>query len=442
MSADGVWDSHDGIEITVRLELELSPQEYFDEILEEFYRLQRLGHFASAKQFFEENLREHIEEPRVLMAYVENLLEQGDYDTLSKVDDDAMRRACDNLVENDDRLLLTIYWKLIKELTTYYKPYRPRMPLARRGDVPESINGALPMEAVDERDLTSIEDIIDKFRVMVTASGSNVSSTEIKVLGLIYRLCSITDDRTLHERLRQFPSSFHAELYTNLLREGRIWDFRDLTVSTTLENIFIVEYCGDIRKIVEDWPTTTDTSVTLALLDILATHLIYKLDGPLARIDNDVEFLIRQCERLVLSVMGNDEENMKSRSCTKWMLAVAQFIDVGGPHNARSFENKLSEWPGILLPSKKHMLPQYIPEGIENPGWKKERDQQLEKPQDVPLRFVDRAEINKEFPAHRMTSQEARSISYADVDIIRAPSLDGMKKASDYMRKRKIAIGF
>lgn len=180
MSANGVWDSHDGIEITVRLELrELSPQEYFDEILEEFYRLQRLGHFASAKQFFEENLREHIEEPRVLMAYVENLLEQGDYDTLSKVDDDAMRRACDNLVENDDMLLLTMYWKLIKELTTYYKPYRPRMPLARRGDVPESINGALPMEAVDERDLTSIEDIIDKFRVMVTASGSNVSSTEV-----------------------------------------------------------------------------------------------------------------------------------------------------------------------------------------------------------------------------------------------------------------------
>lgn len=110
-----------------------------------------------------------------------------------------------------------------------------------------------------------------------------------------------------------------------------------------MENIFIVEYCGDIRKIVEDWPiTTTDTSPTLALLDILATHLIYKLDGPLARIDDDVEFLARQCERLVLSVMGNDGEDTKSRSFTKWMLAMAQFIDVGGPHNVQSFENKLS----------------------------------------------------------------------------------------------------
>ncbi|KAI1095789.1 hypothetical protein F5B19DRAFT_267668 [Rostrohypoxylon terebratum] len=369
MSADSVWDFGDASDLTFHPML--SPQGYLDETLEEFYRLQRLGHFASAEEFFEENLREHIEDPQVLIAYAEHLLEQGNYDALSRMGDDAMRRACDNLVNSDDRLLLTMYWKLIREFTTYYKPYRPRMPLTRRVVVHESISQESPMGTADEREMTSIEDIMDKFRAMVIAKGKDITSTEIKVLGLIYRLCSVTDEPILHVRLREFPSSFHAELYANLLGEGRIWDFRDLCVSSTLEHTFIPEYCGNVRKVYEDWSsTTTDTSATLALLEIIASHLIYKLDGPLAAIINDVEFMIRRCQRLVRLIMENDGGSMKNRPFLKWMLATVQFIDVEGPHNARSYAEQLEAWPGILLPSRRYLLPQYVPERVENPGWK------------------------------------------------------------------------
>ncbi|KAI0889020.1 uncharacterized protein GGS22DRAFT_66167 [Annulohypoxylon maeteangense] len=339
---NGVWDSPHATDLTVHLAL--SAEEDLDEILEEFARLQRLGHFISAKQLFAEHLREHMERPQVLIEYIEMLLEQGDYITLSEIDDGTIRHACDKLVNSEDRILLTIYWKLVKVISAHYKPDRPGVFSTKR----EVIDGA-----------------IDDFYAVITASERNITSTEIKMLALFYRLCDFIDDSAMPKRLQEkFPSKFHEELYSLLLREGRIWDFRDIAVA----NVSISFWSN--TSLVEDWSKmTTDTSTTLALLDILVSHIVYELEFS-AGSEDDIENMLRKTEPLALSIIENDPDKMRSRPFIRWMLAKAQFADVKGPHHARSYGEQLKAWPGLVFHSRRLQLPQYIPVHGENPGWK------------------------------------------------------------------------
>ncbi|KAI1210948.1 uncharacterized protein F4807DRAFT_459176 [Annulohypoxylon truncatum] len=345
---NGVWDSCHANDLTVHLAL--SAQEDLDESLEEFCRLQRLGHFTSAREFFTENLREHMERPQVLIGYAELLLEQGDYNTLSEIDDGTMCHACDSLVDGDDRRLLTIYWKLIKVLSVHYKPDRPRVFSTKR---------------------EVIEAAVDEFHAVVTANKGSITSTEVKILALFYRLCSFIDDSAIPQRLQEvFPPEFHEGLYVALLRDGRVWDLRDIAVAGISSRVGATEYWGNTRKFIKDWSRmTTDTSTTLALLDILVSQIVYELEHSTGA-DDSLETIMRQSEPLALSIIENDPENMKSRSFMRWMLAKAQSIDVKGPHYARSYGEQLQSWPGLVFHSRRLQLPQYVPLQGENPGWK------------------------------------------------------------------------
>ncbi|KAI1461298.1 hypothetical protein F4805DRAFT_413546 [Annulohypoxylon moriforme] len=338
---NGIWDSCHAADLTVHLVL--SAQEDLDETLEEFGRLQRLGHFASARQFFAENLREHIEKPQVLIGYAEMLLEQGDYNALCEIGDVTMHRACDSLVDSDDHLLLTIYWKLIKVLSVHYKPDGPDVFLTKH----DVVNGA-----------------IEDFQALINANERPITSTEIKILALFYRLCDFIDNPTMPERLqKEFSPDFLEGLYRDLLKEGRIWDLRDIAVA----NVSIL--CWNGIDFVSDWSRMIiDTSTTLALLDILVSLMFYESEYS-TKTDDNIETFLRQSEPLALWIMENDPDNMRSRPFLRWMLVKAQYADAKGPHYAHSYGEQLQSWPGLVFHSRRLQLPQYIPVHGENPGW-------------------------------------------------------------------------
>ncbi|KAL7627464.1 hypothetical protein AAE478_001657 [Parahypoxylon ruwenzoriense] len=150
---NGIWDPSHNADITVHLKMSI--QEDLDESLEEFCRLQRLGDFASARKFFMENLRDHIEKPYVFIAYAEMLLEQGDYHTLSEIDGDATLKRSRRLKHGGDEDLLMTYWKLIQVFVAYHKP--GSRPFRQSYIVLKALNDLRTTMHPDDRDVSSTE---------------------------------------------------------------------------------------------------------------------------------------------------------------------------------------------------------------------------------------------------------------------------------------------
>ena len=76
--ADGVvWDISRTKDVTMHLELDAT--EDLEPDLDDFCRLARLGNFQQAKQFFRDNLEQHIDDPYIFVQYAQMLMEMGDY---------------------------------------------------------------------------------------------------------------------------------------------------------------------------------------------------------------------------------------------------------------------------------------------------------------------------------------------------------------------------
>ncbi|KAI0841006.1 hypothetical protein F5Y06DRAFT_308618, partial [Hypoxylon sp. FL0890] len=308
-------------------------------------RLKRLGDFTSARRFFKENLQEYLDRPQIIIEYAELLLEQGDYKTLSEFGGGTMSKAWDSLADSNDKLLLTIYWELIQVLVVHYKPGRPGA-FVKKLDV---VNGA-----------------IDELR-KIDPDKRDITSTEIKMLALLYSLGGLVDG-SVYERLRElFSPNFYEVLHKNLLRQGRIRDVRDIAVSITSADINILDQWGGPQSFVEDWSSSaSDASTTLALLDIFVSLATYELEKSV----ENAEILIAGSAPLALLIIENDPGSMKSRPFTRWMLTKTQFSDIQGPQYAYSYREHFKSYPGVVFQSKRSQLPQYVPVKGENPGWK------------------------------------------------------------------------
>lgn len=94
-----VYNSSHARDVTVHVELELY-EDVAQELLEEFSRLTRVGHFRHAKSFFDENLRAFMDNPYVFVQYAEMLLTQGDYRSIQLLDDSRVFPRTDS--ENGD----------------------------------------------------------------------------------------------------------------------------------------------------------------------------------------------------------------------------------------------------------------------------------------------------------------------------------------------------
>ncbi|XXG98476.1 hypothetical protein Hte_004800 [Hypoxylon texense] len=358
---DGIWDPRNTSDLTVHLKMPV--QEDLEEVMEEFCRLQRLGDFTSATQFFRDNLQDHLDKPYILIEYAEMLLEQGDYNTLSGLHDDAIYNAGSNMRDTLDGGLLIWYWELVRVFVACHKP------------------SAFLKDSFD-----SILSGLDRLRYSIALATSddssekeNISSTEVKMLALACRLGNLPNRRVRNQMRLLFSDFFFQSLYTNLLRNGRIWDLRDIAIARMLTpGVDITNdwsFDPDIRRrvqgLITDWSGVgeeKDTSTTLALLDILMSLILDEL-MTITGTDDLIEDILDQCAPLVFAIIEKDPASMRSRPFMRWMLAKSRFTHTKGSGYVESQRQNLQSSEGITFYTKRTRLPQYIPLKAESPGW-------------------------------------------------------------------------
>jgi hypothetical protein len=170
-----------------------------------------------------------------------------------------------------------------------------------------------------------------------------------------------------------------SELYKSLLAQGRIWDFRDIFLSTI--GVFGPEWtCAKFfpgttwrEHILDNWILhERDESTTLAQLDIL-TSMILDLNLPDQGF-GQMEWLQRDSQVLAEFIMNTYPDSMTSRPFLRWIVlkaagaALTQQLDVD---SAAHHPNEMFiDWPGCFLTFPGWIwLPIYIPRGTEIPPW-------------------------------------------------------------------------
>lgn len=110
---NAIWDPSQNTDLTIHLKMPL--QENQEEKMDEFCRLHRRGDYASARQFFaQELLPEHEDDPYLLVQYAEMLLKQGDYATLASLHGHVAFSPGGRLEESKDGVLLRMYWNMMQ----------------------------------------------------------------------------------------------------------------------------------------------------------------------------------------------------------------------------------------------------------------------------------------------------------------------------------------
>ncbi|KAK7928272.1 hypothetical protein PG985_005270 [Apiospora marii] len=400
---NAIWDPSQNSDITVHLKLPLR-EEGLDEQIEEFCRLRRLGDFASAKRFFAEKLADHHDNPYLLVQYAEMLLEQGDYITLAELNGHAAFAPDNHLLGGQEGALLREYWKLLQ--------------LVRSLDCPPTDWGAVSI----------IPEALKTLHDAVLSGEGPVGSTEIKVLAVILGLAGIKDNVYLQTQwlrrqlARFFPEAFYRQLYTDLLRDGRVWDFHDIFISKAWADGVkeaIQSFAGptDSQKpltaLLDDWKSPvgeSDGSTALALLNmLLSVSPISKSDrNRIYDIEEDTMALATQT---ATSVMKSNPELMDSQPFMYWMLRKSGNALLQNGNQQSLFYDHLQSQPGISasfrfnpVPGIYHHrgfgLPEYTPAETENPGWRQdEAPAEYRAPAKLVLKQA------KRFENYRMQSQ-------------------------------------
>lgn len=175
-----------------------------------------------------------------------------------------------------------------------------------------------------------------------------------------------------------------AEVYPQLLAQGRIWDFHDLFISMVgfmsisggtyevLRAFLGTTVNHGIDKLVEDWSNTAtepDEGTHLALLDILSIAILdcarYVSGLPFAK------HALGLGESIAASLVKHFPNSVKSRPFLLFSLAKVTLSTRSGKPNL--ILNGLLGGPGptrwpATTPWKNCTLPYYIPLGNENPG--------------------------------------------------------------------------
>lgn len=176
-----------------------------------------------------------------------------------------------------------------------------------------------------------------------------------------------------------------ANIYRQLLSQGRIWDFHDIYVTAihsygvdqTLETFFGHESHDDPKalfdRLVGDWTTAAseaDEATQLALLDILSVTILQLM------VPQDSS-LIRTCLKVAEAIGGAlmtcFPNSIRSRPFFHWALAKAAFL--ARTDLRRPLTDHFSGYPGLTfypycrsLGSRLIWLPCYTPVRDENPG--------------------------------------------------------------------------
>ncbi|KAI0394420.1 hypothetical protein F5Y17DRAFT_251932 [Xylariaceae sp. FL0594] len=362
---------------TVHLAMEIEVD--LEEQLEEMSRLCKLGHFSSARKFFDGNLRHHMDkDPYVVIQYADLLLHQGSFKEvilLRSAANTALYELEESLQDSNELRALRISWELMQVMASSHTH-------GALGDVSSILSDAAHLlhETV----------MIDK----------PISSTEIQILGLVlYLSCHPALDsqwlRYRTEILHALPGSIPV-LYRYLLRQGRIWDFHGLLVSLpTMEDIklfthaiFKTNLVPSLQTVITDWTDSVheyDSVTMLGLLSIL-THILLK---PLGASERECVDIFKLCLPLAQSVMENDPGNLKTRPYLRVLLAKSRFAETASRQAMDVLARELGESPGIFYYPDIARLPVYVPTGSEVPAWTpQDQPAELKEPVMVVLRSV------------------------------------------------------
>jgi hypothetical protein len=200
-----------------------------------------------------------------------------------------------------------------------------------------------------------------------------------------------------------FPDTFYRSLYLQLLRQGRIWDFRVLFLSKSTADgcrAAIQAFSGRIDEprplsaIVSDWNANgsgSDTLTTLSMIDILTTVAVSK--------DEVVEDAMSMATSLAHTVLKLDEEGMQSETFLYWLLMRTCSVMNKDKSRAEDFQEYLTSQPGMYF-GRPLGLPEYVPVSKENPGW---RQHDASQQYLGPVRMV--LDVAKRFGMYRLQAE-------------------------------------
>ncbi|RWA11544.1 hypothetical protein EKO27_g3585 [Xylaria grammica] len=352
---DGILTPNSG-DLTVHLTMDL--EEDLEDRLDELSRLSRLGHFSSAKEFFQEHLYHHIDNPYVLVQYADLLLRQGDLKGVTLLKDDAMYKREGEQSDSEELRVLRVNWELLQILAKSYTL--------------DALSGAPGVfeEAVNVLTVVSRDDTLD----------SPISSTEVVILALTLQL---TSRPALNSKWLRYGSKALStistslrRLYQTLLRQGRIWDFHDFVIlMPTMEDIkaltydiFTKDLIPSLGVLITDWLDSVhgyDASTTLALLSMM-THIMLK---PVEASEKECIDILKLCLPLAKSVVENDPSSLKSRPFLRLLLAKSRFAETASREAMNTLTASLQSAQGIFYHFDIASLPIYVPSGDEAPQW-------------------------------------------------------------------------
>ncbi|KAG7044504.1 tetratricopeptide repeat domain-containing protein [Colletotrichum scovillei] len=331
----------------VSLRTETAITEDFEEQLEEFSRLWRLGKFQEATTLFDECLKDLVDNPYILEQYGQCLLEKSDYLTLSQLAREFPPEPAEGTVQTSWYLLLQ------------------RAKASSELDFPT-------LSAIEKPGILQL----------LRKNWPKLDSTEIRVLkNAIY-----LDDSSLASMSAQ---DLH-QVYLYLKIEGRIWEFRDIfqecLASYGLKDMIRMMFGGKddrgskrqadiVQTIVDDWDTPMeDEAVSFALLDIFTTLVL----ASMAQFDSSRTAIkyFGVAQKHAAHILAQDPQNLKSRPYLRWAVAkvlIGQYTSEK-PIGLAALTHRLHRLPGKLRISKRvfphQNIPIYAPIEDESLDWR------------------------------------------------------------------------
>ncbi|KAF5984244.1 hypothetical protein FCOIX_2747 [Fusarium coicis] len=344
---DASYNSIHSKDTTVHLELDVVND--LDDELEEFNRLVRQGLFRNAQSFFDQYLATQKSNPWIFVQYAEMLIEMGDYKSFHELNlDHIVFQHGTTTLESDALEILERNWNLLQVTALSHTHFSMRQ----------------------------IRDQVPTLGKTLSLS-ENPGSTEIRIACLIIRTAKIRAIRhtysSLYSTTRLGVWADWEKVYRNLLRYGRIWDFRDLFLAlwNAVGTIKTEEMLFGERSIFEviliDWSAPEgDGSTLLALLDILA-HLM--IESPAnENITPFLEACLLSARDIGESIMRRFPEGTRTRPFLLWILAQSSISarrEDGQPMDIIDSDN----YGGMAWYPSHIGLPFYIPFRQEIPDW-------------------------------------------------------------------------
>lgn len=400
---DGFCHAGDAKDVTVRLRLELC-DDLTDEV-EQLRLLIQLGRFDDAKKHFTEHLEPHAHHPYVRVEYADMLWRQGDFNSLAHLVAQPLRGTGEGRLHSQDDVHLDVgpprdettsaeedqalhqYWTVLR---TYTRAVHGIAQLAEpeREDLHEAIQALEKVlrrqdKAISANEVGGDDPAIAAARLMTTR--------QVRILDLLIRLheyyLSTSSEMDIH--LEFFVIWVKATqawrgFYQGLLRQGRIWDFRDLFCglahATGYENALsgilgmptssTTETRLATQRLIADWTNALpedNCSNKLALLSVCIhiPRMAMSLETSTGRPDADY---LDEFTPLVHSILVHHPAALRSRPYLDWILCRVYQTNVQGTKDQADFAALLSASPGVFMHDE--LLPMYIPRRDENPGWK------------------------------------------------------------------------